>query len=335
MATSLNGTTPTVTSLKGDLTYVPHTVLNSNNVTTINQKLAEMNEMLSKVSVNDIKVTLGDKEAILTNVPLENGISTKVNDVPAELALPANTHIEVKKSDDGKTVTASILKEHVMGQLDDTSSTELPTTVNATKALVENEKTVDPDVPETPVTPDDKKPEEQPTTPKDDDKKTETNKPSTSTGTKTNTDKKDNETKSEVKPSDNKSIVSHKTTYVTTPEHDVYLYHENGSQVKGRALGKNTAWLADKLMTLNGEKYLRVATDEWAKLSDGLEVESMETNIVTSRLASLYTSTGKLVKNRALDANTAWKTDRAAKINGQTMYRVASNEWVSANDIAE
>ena len=137
----------------------------------------------------------------------------------------------------------------------------------------------------------------------------------------------------ETKPTENKTIVAHKTVYVTSPTDDVYLYHEDGTQVKGRALGKNTSWAADKMMTLDGVKYLRVATDEWAKVSDGLEIESLNTTVTTNKQATLFTSTGKQVKSRALAANTPWRTDRSAIINGEKMYRVATNEWVSSADI--
>ena len=87
------------------------------------------------------------------------------------------------------------------------------------------------------------------------------------------------------------------------------------------------------MMTLNGVKYLRVATNEWAKLSDGMEVELLSTTVTTSKLARLYSATGDLAGNRALGANSAWRTDRSAMINGQKMYRVATNEWVAAADL--
>lgn len=149
-----------------------------------------------------------------------------------------------------------------------------------------------------------------------------------------NKDNNDNQTEQpETKPTENKTIVAHKTVYVTSPTDDVYLYHEDGTQVKGRALGKNTSWAADKMMTLDGVKYLRVATDEWAKVSDGLEIESLNTTVTTNKQATLFTSTGKQVKSRALAANTPWRTDRSAIINGEKMYRVATNEWVSSADI--
>ena len=47
----------------------------------------------------------------------------------------------------------------------------------------------------------------------------------------------------------------------------------------------------------------------------------------------LFNLDGKAVKNRALSANSSWHTDQYAVINGEKMYRVATNEWVKASDI--
>jgi len=47
----------------------------------------------------------------------------------------------------------------------------------------------------------------------------------------------------------------------------------------------------------------------------------------------LFNLDGKAVKNRALSANSSWYTDQYAVINGEKMYRVATNEWVKASDI--
>ena len=76
-----------------------------------------------------------------------------------------------------------------------------------------------------------------------------------------------------------------------------------------------------------------MATNEWAKLADGLEVTPLNQNVFTKNDARLYQANGQKVTNRALAKNTAWRTDKSATINGQTMYRVATNEWVSANDL--
>lgn len=47
----------------------------------------------------------------------------------------------------------------------------------------------------------------------------------------------------------------------------------------------------------------------------------------------LYTLEGKMITNRALSVNSKWYTDQYATVNGEKMYRVATNEWVKASDV--
>lgn len=140
-------------------------------------------------------------------------------------------------------------------------------------------------------------------------------------------------TKPETKPEHTKTINAHHATFYALPNTITNLYDEDGQILKNRALGGNSSWIADKLMTLDGVNYLRVATDEWVKQNDGLEVTPLSHNVYTKNEARLYTASGSLVQDRALAKNTAWVTDKSAKINGQTMYRVATNEWVRAADL--
>lgn len=152
--------------------------------------------------------------------------------------------------------------------------------------------------------------------------------------TNSNNSNKNNQTKDpETKPDETPTIVEHKTVFVTSTTKDVPLYNDEGKLISNRELGKDSSWVGDKMMTLNGDKYIRVATNEWVKLNDGLEIEIINETVRTKVQASLYTSTGKKISNRALSGNSPWYTDRAATINGQKMYRVATDEWVAANDI--
>lgn len=153
---------------------------------------------------------------------------------------------------------------------------------------------------------------------------------------RTNHDSSSNKPETEkptIKPTHTKSISNHQTTFYALPNTIATLFDENGNALKNRALGGDSSWHADKLMKLDGVNYLRVATNEWAKLADGLEVTPLNQNVFTKNDARLYQANGQKVTNRALAKNTAWRTDKSATINGQTMYRVATNEWVSANDL--
>lgn len=48
--------------------------------------------------------------------------------------------------------------------------------------------------------------------------------------------------------------------------------------------------------------------------------------------ARLYTDKGSLISNRALAPNTPWLVGKIQTINGQTMYQVATNEYLKASD---
>lgn len=62
----------------------------------------------------------------------------------------------------------------------------------------------------------------------------------------------------------------------------------------------------------------------------------MHKGIVTTTNGSykrLYTLEGKMITNRAISGSSKWYTDQYATVNGEKMYRVATNEWVKASDV--
>jgi len=127
--------------------------------------------------------------------------------------------------------------------------------------------------------------------------------------------------------------VPHSKTVLT--KKTAHLYDKNGKEVTNRALGVNSGWKSDQMMVLNGETYYRVATNEYVKVSDIVEYQMNVSTVKTTSGSAkyLYDVNGKKSSDRALAANTAWFTDKAAVINGEKMYRVATNEWVKASDI--
>lgn len=134
-------------------------------------------------------------------------------------------------------------------------------------------------------------------------------------------------------PSHTRSTSDYEMTFYSKPGAYTPLYDINGNHIKNRALSGNSSWYADKLMTLDSVQYVRVASGEWARLADGLEITPLSKVITTKNESALYTANGVSVKTRALSKNSSWVTDKAATINGVTMYRVATNEWVSVSDI--
>lgn len=131
-------------------------------------------------------------------------------------------------------------------------------------------------------------------------------------------------------------ITNHKSTITTYPGSFVSLYNQKGQYIQNRGLGENSSWASDKTMVLDGVKYYRVSTNEWVKAEAVYEYTPMANKTITTTKGSfkkLYTTRGKAVGNRGLGANSSWLTDKAATINGETMYRVATNEWIKASDI--
>lgn len=62
----------------------------------------------------------------------------------------------------------------------------------------------------------------------------------------------------------------------------------------------------------------------------------MSEGIVTTNSGEyfrLYTIEGKEITNRGLSGDSKWYTDQYATINGEKMYRVATNEWVKSTDV--
>ncbi|KRN97703.1 SLAP domain-containing protein [Companilactobacillus kimchiensis] len=98
-------------------------------------------------------------------------------------------------------------------------------------------------------------------------------------------------------------------------------------------LPAGSAWKVDRKMRMYGETYYRIGNNEWIDRTSGTETTINPNVVTTKNQATLYTEKGVKSVNRALAANTPWYTDRSAIINGQKMYRVSTDEWVSADDI--
>ncbi|MQS90351.1 SLAP domain-containing protein [Companilactobacillus mishanensis] len=69
----------------------------------------------------------------------------------------------------------------------------------------------------------------------------------------------------------------------------------------------------------------------------GINLSSFKSTVMvkSKQTAHLYGKTGKLKVFRSLAGNTDWLTDKKATINGQTYYRVSSDEFVKTSDVLE
>lgn len=113
----------------------------------------------------------------------------------------------------------------------------------------------------------------------------------------------------------------------------VPLYSSDGTQTT-RSLSPNSDWATDQTKTINGEKYYRVSTSEWVKASQVYGYNGTSATITTNAgsIKALYTTDGSK-SSRSLAANTSWYTDRTTTINGASMYRVSTNEWINSTDV--
>lgn len=128
--------------------------------------------------------------------------------------------------------------------------------------------------------------------------------------------------------------VEYSTTVVLTK--DAYTCQYNGVPITAPGtddfvkLPAGSSWKVDREMYNDGT-YYRVGNNIWINKHD---TKQANPNIITTRnTALLYKKDGTKITNRALAANTPWYTDRSETINGQKMYRVATDEWVAANDV--
>lgn len=66
---------------------------------------------------------------------------------------------------------------------------------------------------------------------------------------------------------------------------------------------------------------------------DVTKVKRLVTTHADNPAATLYKKDGTVVSNRALASNSSWFSDQQMTKNGETYYRVASNEWVKASAV--
>ncbi|WP_025024629.1 SLAP domain-containing protein [Companilactobacillus nodensis] len=114
------------------------------------------------------------------------------------------------------------------------------------------------------------------------------------------------------------------------------LYSNKGTLLDDVVVSSNSSWITDKKVYINGVKYYRVATNQYIKASDAYLYTPISkiAQINGKTNAKVYDSKGTLINDRALATNSAWKADKAARINGEKMYRVATNEWVKDSDVS-
>ncbi|MFC6322746.1 SLAP domain-containing protein [Companilactobacillus baiquanensis] len=129
-----------------------------------------------------------------------------------------------------------------------------------------------------------------------------------------------------VKASDVSEYFEYSGTIQTNSDSIKKLTNLNG-ETSNRGLAQTTDWQSDRYTYIDGQKYYRVSSNEWVEAAQTLEVTPVNGVLKINSEAKLYHDNGNK-SDRGLAANSDFVTDKKATINGETMYRVSTNEWV-------
>lgn len=126
------------------------------------------------------------------------------------------------------------------------------------------------------------------------------------------------------------------------------LYNKDDSNnftaVKNRSLGAKTNWYTDMWIQSGKETYLRVSTNEWARMSDVVaslklaasgEPHITGVTVTANPAAIIYDDFGAKTIGR-LEKGYAFKADQMGYFNNDTQhtyFRVGTNQWVSNADV--
>ncbi|WP_334333448.1 hypothetical protein [Companilactobacillus sp. HBUAS59544] len=147
-------------------------------------------------------------------------------------------------------------------------------------------------------------------------------------------------------------VYTDKSGVVTTKtDRQMYgLNNQNNDRITNRNLAENTSWKYDQIRTNeSGVKQYRVATGEWIDANDVYlgypqtnqdddwiytDVSGIVTTKTNQRQYQLNDQANDVISSRNLKKDTSWKTDQyRTNKAGVQQYRVATGEWVDANDV--
>ncbi|TGD24905.1 hypothetical protein EGT49_01985 [Companilactobacillus suantsaicola] len=114
----------------------------------------------------------------------------------------------------------------------------------------------------------------------------------------------------------------------------VLPYNENSEENTNTNTGSSTGTTTNtnnntntntKPTTDNNKNETTETNKDEHKTTPAVEHHAVYATISSTKL---YTADGKLITNRQLGANSTWRVDQEKTIDGETYYRVATNEWV-------
>lgn len=120
---------------------------------------------------------------------------------------------------------------------------------------------------------------------------------------------------------------------VRTFNNTVDLVDSSGKKI-GRVVSPSSGWKYSKIVKIDGNDYYQVATNEFVPVKSGIPYTAVPetTSVGITSSTPIYNSKGESI-GTTLPANTSWRTDSYATINGEKMYRVATDEWIPASSL--
>ena len=120
---------------------------------------------------------------------------------------------------------------------------------------------------------------------------------------------------------------------VRTFNNTVDLVDSSGKEI-GRVVSPSSGWKYSKIVKIDGNDYYQVATNEFVPVKSGIPYTAVPetTSVGITSSTPIYNSKGESI-GTTLPANTSWRTDSYATINGEKMYRIATDEWVPASSL--
>ncbi|WP_334330479.1 SLAP domain-containing protein [Companilactobacillus sp. HBUAS59699] len=114
------------------------------------------------------------------------------------------------------------------------------------------------------------------------------------------------------------------------------IYTKKGNLVSNRSLASNTDWATGKIIQLNGEKYIQVATNEYVKENDIQLVSTLPTDPNKDKLVGrvimgsdkVFDTATNSVSSTTLEGGSEWIVSKAVtNKNGQSFYKISKTQW--------
>lgn len=137
----------------------------------------------------------------------------------------------------------------------------------------------------------------------------------------------------------NTNNVDAATTHVVRTSHITYIYTKKGDAVRNRALSANSDWAVGKVITINGQTYDQVATNEYVIDSEVTDVSNQapvqkSTGVVFDGNAALYNDQTGQMDGNSLPDGTFWTVTRAIiNKNNVVFYKVSAHEWAASQHL--